>query len=69
MYIIVVILQYRHCLSWNTKEGEHIANYYGSLTQASTVCLGQCSENGSDVNIAFKDLMPMVAPNDIIFDG
>lgn len=43
------------------------ANYFGSLLQASTVCLGSGPEG--DVNIPFRDLLPMVHPNDIVFDG
>lgn len=43
------------------------ANYFGSLLQASTVCLG--SGIDGEVNVPFRDLLPMVHPNDIIFDG
>lgn len=44
------------------------ANYYGSLFQSSTVCLG-AGPDGKEVNIPFRDLLPMVHPNDIVFDG
>lgn len=55
-------------LSWPTKEGVHHANYFGSVTQASTVCLGTGPDG--DVYIPFKDLLPMADPNcDIEFDG
>ena len=43
------------------------ANYVGSLTQSSTVCLGTGPDG--DVYIPLKDLLPMVHPNEIIFDG
>ncbi len=43
------------------------ANYFGSLLQASTVCLGSGLEG--EVNVPFRDLLPMVHPNDIVFDG
>ena len=43
------------------------ANYVGSLTQSSTVCLGTGPDG--DVYIPLKDLLPMVHPNDIVFDG
>lgn len=43
------------------------ANYYGSLLQASTVCLG--TGPSGDVYVPFRDLLPMVHPNDIVFDG
>ncbi|KAK3754561.1 hypothetical protein QZH41_017001, partial [Actinostola sp. cb2023] len=54
-------------MSWHTKEGLKKANYVGSMTQSSTVCIGT-GPNG-DVHIPFKDLLPMVHPNDIVFDG
>ena len=43
------------------------ANYVGSLTQSSTICLGTGPDG--DVYIPLKDILPMVHPNDIIFDG
>lgn len=56
-------------LSWPTKDGLRLANYYGSLTQASTVLLGTDPTDGSSVHVPLRDLVPMVDPNDIIFDG
>ena len=55
-------------LSWNTKEGVKRANYFGSLTQASTVRLGghgACS----DVWLPFGALLPMVHPDDLVLGG
>ena len=40
------------------------ANYYGSLTQASTTSLG-IGQDGKDVHIPVKDLLPMLDPNEI----
>lgn len=37
------------------------------MTQASTVCIGTGPDG--DVHVPFKDLLPMVHPNDIVFDG
>ncbi|XP_069008710.1 inositol-3-phosphate synthase 1-A-like [Embiotoca jacksoni] len=54
-------------LTWKTKSGEQKANYHGSLLQASTVCLGSGLEG--EFNVPFRDLLPMVHPNDIVFDG
>ncbi|XP_065844437.1 inositol-3-phosphate synthase-like [Oscarella lobularis] len=55
-------------LSWPTKEGVKKSNYYGSITQASTVCLGTNS-SGVEQYIALGDLLPMVHPNDLVIDG
>lgn len=54
-------------MSWRTKEGLHKANYFGSITQASTVCLGTGPEG--EVYVPMSELLPMVHPNDIVFDG
>ncbi len=44
------------------------SNYYGSMTQSSTTSLG-LGPDGKDVYIPIKDLLPMVDPNDVVFDG
>lgn len=54
-------------ITWMTKDGPKKPNYFGSLTQASTVCLGSSLEGG--VYIPMKDVLPMVHPDDIVFDG
>uniref|UniRef100_A0A4W4GEZ4 inositol-3-phosphate synthase n=1 Tax=Electrophorus electricus TaxID=8005 RepID=A0A4W4GEZ4_ELEEL len=54
-------------LTWRTKTGIKSANYYGSLLEASTVSLG--SGPKGEVFVPFRDLLPMVHPNDIVFDG
>mmetsp|Transcript_38118 Transcript_38118/g.74490 ORF Transcript_38118/g.74490 Transcript_38118/m.74490 type:complete len:519 (+) Transcript_38118:118-1674(+) len=55
-------------LTWSTKEGTHKSNFIGSLTQASTVRIG-ANDNGESVNVPFKDMLPMVAPTDIVIGG
>lgn len=54
----------RNKLQWRTKTGIQKANWFGSITQASTVLLGN-DENGQDVFAAMNRLVPMVDPNDI----
>lgn len=55
-------------LSWQTRRGIQNANWYGSITQASTVKLG-ADQNGDEVYVPLKSLLPMVDPNDIVIDG
>ena len=55
-------------LKWETKRGEVKANYHGSLTQCSTSYLGQ-DEKGTTFVTAFKNLLPMVNPNDLVIGG
>nr|CVV42517.1 myo-inositol phosphate synthase [Anguilla anguilla] len=65
--VTAAVLANKLGLSWRTKEGLKKANYFGSLLQASTVSLGTGPEG--EVYVPFRDLLPMVHPNDIIFDG
>uniref|UniRef100_A0A2K5JS33 Inositol-3-phosphate synthase 1 n=2 Tax=Colobinae TaxID=9569 RepID=A0A2K5JS33_COLAP len=62
--------QYEYRTTRVSREGGVLkeANYYGSLTQAGTVSLGLDAE-GQEVFVPFSALLPMVAPNDLVFDG
>ena len=53
--------------TWHTKEGLRRADYLGSLTQCSTVPLGE-STSGT-VHIPFKRMLPMIDPNDLVVGG
>lgn len=58
----------RRQLQWRKRSGTQKANWFGSITQASTVLLGS-DEEGKDVYVPMKDLLPMVNPDDIVIDG
>ncbi|XP_050067163.1 inositol-3-phosphate synthase [Anopheles maculipalpis] len=58
----------KHSLEWRTRHGTQKANWYGSITQSSTVLLGS-DASGQDVYIPMNELVPMVNPNDIVVDG
>lgn len=55
-------------LEWKTRTGIEKANWYGSITQASTVLLGT-DDAGNDKYVGMNELVPMVEPNDIVLDG
>jgi myo-inositol-1-phosphate synthase len=55
-------------INWRSKRGVHEPNYFGSVTQASTVKLGVDAE-GNDVYIPFSKVLPMVDPNDLVLGG
>lgn len=65
--VTAAILANKHKMEWPTKEGVQTANYFGSVTQASTVFLGTGPEG--EVYVPLKSLLPMVDPNDIVLDG
>ncbi|RZC35638.1 Inos-1-P synth domain containing protein [Asbolus verrucosus] len=50
-------------LSWQTRRGVQKANWYGSVTQASTVRLG------GDVHVQLGKLLPTLDPDDLEIDG
>lgn len=50
-------------LSWPTRRGVQRANWYGSLTQASTVPIG------ANIHVPLGQLLPTVHPDDIVVDG
>jgi len=62
------ILANRLGLEWKTKSGIKSANYFGSLTQSSTVKVG-VFEDGTDCNVPLKDVLPTVHPNDLVIGG
>lgn len=62
------IIANRRKSTWTTKEGEKSANYFGSITQASTVPLGHTAAGGA-VHVPMKSLLPMVEPNDLVIGG
>ncbi|OBT50845.1 myo-inositol-1-phosphate synthase [Pseudogymnoascus sp. 24MN13] len=63
------IIANRRNLTWPTREGNRTANYYGSVTMASTMKLGTDAKTAKDVNIPFHDVLPMVHPNDLVVGG
>ncbi|CAH0720475.1 unnamed protein product, partial [Brenthis ino] len=62
------VLANKHQISWNTKNGQMKPNWFGSITQASTVRLGM-DEKGEDVYVTMSSLLPMVHPDDLLIDG
>lgn len=66
--ITAAILANKLGLTWETKDGVKSANWYGSVTQASTVRLGS-DANGKDVYCPMSEILPMLHPDDIVVDG
>eukprot|EP01121_Diplochlamys_sp_Union-15-3_P007615 TRINITY_DN1950_c0_g1_i1.p1 TRINITY_DN1950_c0_g1~~TRINITY_DN1950_c0_g1_i1.p1 ORF type:complete len:539 (-),score=95.76 TRINITY_DN1950_c0_g1_i1:63-1631(-) len=66
--VIAGVIANREGITWRTKDGIQTPNYFGSITQSSTVRLGE-NPQGEDVYIPFNEVIPMVHPNDIVFGG
>lgn len=59
----------REGLTWMTRRGIQSANYFGSVTQATTVHLGWDEKQGKQIYVPFNQILPMVSPNELIIDG
>jgi len=66
--VVAGVIANREKITWRTNKGVQQPNYWGSVTQASTLRLGS-DEFGNDVYIPFNRILPMVNPNDIVFGG
>lgn len=62
------IIANKNKLSFETKERTVQANYFGSVTQSSTIKIG-VDDTGNDVYAPFKSLLPFVDPNDLTVHG
>ena len=58
----------RENITFHNKQGPQKANYYGSVTQASTIKLG-IDASGEDSYVPLNSVVPMVHPNDLVLGG
>lgn len=61
------ILANKHKIVFNTKKGEEKSNFYGSITQCSTVKIGVSGTE--EIYIPFKEVLPMVDPCEVVIGG
>lgn len=66
--LVASVLANRNKTQFHTKDGLKEPNYFGSVTQCSTIKLG-VDENGNDVYVPFNSLLPFVSPNDFVVGG
>ena len=62
------ILANKHKIDWDTKEGPRSADFLGSITQSSTIRIGN-DMAGNPVYVPFKNLLPTVNPCDLVIGG
>eukprot|EP00924_Labyrinthula_sp_SR-Ha-C_P006424 augustus_masked-scaffold_57-processed-gene-1.67-mRNA-1 protein AED:0.00 eAED:0.00 QI:0/-1/0/1/-1/1/1/0/528 len=55
-------------LTYKTKDGIQKPNYFGSLTQSSSIFLGLDQENNS-IYVPFYSIVPLLNPNDLEISG
>jgi len=66
--LLAGLLANKHKISWNTKEGLQNPNYFGSMSQSSTIRLG-INEFGDNIYVPFSNLLPMLNPNELVISG
>jgi len=66
--LVAGIIANKYGLTWETKSGVKSPNWFGSITQSSTIRVGM-DTTGQDVYVPLKSLVPMINPNDIEVDG
>jgi myo-inositol-1-phosphate synthase len=65
---VASVLANKHGMKWETRRGEQSANYFGSITQSSTIRLG--STKGQDeIYAPLNSIVPMAHPNDLVIGG
>lgn len=66
--LVSLILANKHNISFETKEGTIKPNFYGSVTQSSTIKIG-VDATGNDVYAPFNSIVPLVNPTDLVVGG
>ena len=61
------VIANRDNIAWETKEGLQQPDYFGSITQSSTVRIG--AQGAKEIYVPMKDMLPMVNPNDLEISG
>jgi len=67
--IVAGTIANREGITWRTKSGVKKPNYFGSITQASTVYIGTDPQTQEDIYVPLGKMVPMVEPNEIIYGG
>eukprot|EP01061_Rhynchopus_euleeides_P038805 TRINITY_DN66548_c0_g1_i1.p1 TRINITY_DN66548_c0_g1~~TRINITY_DN66548_c0_g1_i1.p1 ORF type:complete len:518 (+),score=280.94 TRINITY_DN66548_c0_g1_i1:63-1616(+) len=58
----------REGITWRTRTGVQAPNYFGSITQSSTMRMGFTADH-EEVTVPLSSMVPMVHPNDIVLGG
>ena len=70
--LVASLLAHKHGVSWESKNGVHTPNYFGSFTQCATSKVGvkKLAKGGiEDVYKPIKEFLPTVAPTDFDVTG
>lgn len=65
--VTAAMIANREGITWRTKSGVQTPDYFGSLTQSSTIRVGM--HNQKELYIPFKQILPIVDPNELVITG
>lgn len=66
--VTAAVLANSRNIAWTTKGGVQTPNYFGSITQSSTMRIGH-THRGDEVFVPLKSVVPLVSPNDLVLGG
>lgn len=67
--VTAALLAHKLGTTWRTKDGEHTADYFGSVTQSSTIRVGADEATGRDVFVPMTSMLPLLDPSSIVLGG
>ncbi|KAG8347889.1 putative Myo inositol 1 phosphate synthase [Trypanosoma vivax] len=66
--VTAAIAAHKHGVVWRTKDGEKRPDYFGSITQSSTMNVGLTAEM-EEVFVPLRDVVPMLDPTSLVVGG
>jgi myo-inositol-1-phosphate synthase len=67
--VTAALLAHKLGTTWRSKSGVHSADYFGSVTQASTVRVGADNATGRDVYVPMTSMLPLLDPASVVLGG
>jgi len=67
--VTAALLAHKLGVTWRSRTGEHKPDFFGSVTQASTVRVGADAASGRDVYVPMSSVVPMLNPTDVVLGG
>lgn len=63
------LLAHKLGTTWRSRTGVHKPDFFGSVTQASTVRVGADAASGRDVYVPMTSVVPMLDPTEVVIGG
>ncbi|KAA0149228.1 hypothetical protein FNF27_05576 [Cafeteria roenbergensis] len=63
------LLAHKMGTTWRSRTGLHKPDFFGSVTQASTIRVGADAASGRDVYVPMTSVVPMLDPTEVVIGG